>query len=105
MATTIKIKNSSTTGSVPATGDLVQGELAINLVDRKIFSKKADGTVIELSGGARGTGSDDVFYENSQTVTANYTITTGKNAGSFGPITIASGITVTVPADSVWSIV
>lgn len=104
MATVIKIKNSSTTGSVPATGDLVQGELAVNLVDRKIFSKKADGTVIELSGGARGTNSDDVFYENSQTVTADYTITSGKNAMCTGDITVNTGVTVTVPDGSRWVI-
>lgn len=104
MPTTIKIKNSSTTGSVPAAGNLVQGELAINLADRKIFSKTAGGTVVELSGGARGAGSDDIFYENGKTVTASYTLTTNKNAMSTGPITINSGVTVTVPSGSRWVI-
>jgi hypothetical protein len=56
-------------------------------------------------GGATGGGTDDVFYENSQTVTTNYTLTTGKNAMSAGPITIDSGITVTVPSGSSWVIV
>lgn len=51
-----------------------------------------------------GGGSDQVFYENDQIVTANYTITTGKNAGTFGPITINSGATVTVPSGSTWII-
>lgn len=46
-----------------------------------------------------------VFYENSQTVTADYTITAGKNAMSAGPITINTGVTVTVPTGSVWTIV
>lgn len=54
------------------------------------------------SGGATGGGSDDVFYENSQSVTSNYTITTSKNAMSTGPITVNSGITVTVPSGSNW---
>ena len=54
------------------------------------------------SGGATGGGTDDVFYENSQSVTSNYTITTSKNAMSTGPITINSGITVTVPSGSNW---
>ena len=52
------------------------------------------------SGGATGGGTDDVFYENSQTVTSNYTISTNKNAMSTGPITINSSITVTVPSGS-----
>lgn len=57
-----------------------------------------------IGGGATGGSSDDIFYENGQTVTANYTITAGKNAMSAGPITIANGITVTVPFGSTWVI-
>jgi hypothetical protein len=105
MATTIKIKNSSTSGAIPTAGNLVQGELAVNLADRKIFSKTSGGTVVELSGGARGASSDDVFYENSQVVTASYTITAGKNAMTTGDITINSGVTVTVPSGSRWVII
>lgn len=48
-------------------------------------------------GGATGGGSDQVFYENGQTVTTNYTLTSNTNAMSTGPITINSGVAVTVP--------
>ena len=58
-----------------------------------------------VGGGATGGGSDAVFIENDQTVNNNYTITSGKNAGTFGPVSIASGVTVTVPTGSVWSII
>ena len=58
-----------------------------------------------VGGGATGGGSDDIFVENGQTVTTNYTLTTGKNAMSAGPITINSGISVTVPSGQVWTIV
>lgn len=58
-----------------------------------------------VGGGATGGGTDDVFVENGQTVNTNYTITTNKNAMSAGPITIASGITVTVPSGSNWAVV
>lgn len=58
-----------------------------------------------IGGGATGGGSDDIFYENGQTVSSNYTITSGKNAMSAGPVTIASGITVTVPSGSNWVVV
>lgn len=58
-----------------------------------------------VGGGATGGGSDAVFHENGQTVTTDYTITSGKNAMSAGPITIASGITVTVPSGSEWTVV
>jgi hypothetical protein len=58
-----------------------------------------------IGGGATGGGSDDVFYENGQTVTANYTITTAKNAMSAGPVTINSGVSVTIGAGSTWVVV
>lgn len=56
-------------------------------------------------GGASGGGSDQIFFENDQFVTANYTIPNGKNAGTFGPVTINDGVTVTVPDGDVWTIV
>lgn len=56
-------------------------------------------------GGASGTGGDQIFFENDQTVTASYTIPTSKNAGTFGPVSINSGVTVTVPSGSVWTVV
>lgn len=56
-------------------------------------------------GGATGGGSDEIFYENGQTVTTSYTIPSLKNAMSAGPITIDTGVTVTIPSGSVWTIV
>ena len=65
-----------------------------------------DGSALTgISAGATGGGSDEVFYENDQTVTTNYTITNGKNAMSAGPITINSGVTVTVGAGETLTIV
>lgn len=55
-----------------------------------------------LGGGATGGGSDTVFQENSKTVTTSYTITPSKCASSVGPITVNSGVTVTVPSGSRW---
>jgi len=60
---------------------------------------------IELISGAVGGASNKAFYENDQTVTADYTITAGKNAMTAGPITINTGVTVTVPTGATWSIV
>ena len=56
-------------------------------------------------GGASGGGGNPFVYENDAVVTADYTITAGKNAMSAGPITINSGVTVTVPSNSVWIVV
>ena len=58
-----------------------------------------------VGGGATGGGADEVFVENDQVVTQNYTLTSGKNAMSAGPVTVAAGITVTIPSGSVWVVV
>jgi hypothetical protein len=58
-----------------------------------------------VGGGATGGSNNAVFYENDQTVTADYTISTNKNAMSAGTITINSGVTVTIPSGSTWVIV
>jgi hypothetical protein len=42
---------------------------------------------------------------NSATVAASYSIPSGSNAMSAGPVAVSSGITVTVPSGSVWTIV
>lgn len=66
-------------------------------------------TNLPASGGPTGGGSDKVFTENSQTVTTNYTIgdTFGAacNAMAAGPITINSGVTVTINSGEVLTIV
>lgn len=58
-----------------------------------------------IGGGATGGGSDNVFYENAQTVTVDYALSASSNAMSAGPITINSGITVTVGTGQTWTIV
>ena len=60
-----------------------------------------------LQAGATGgnSGANAVFWENDKTITHDYTISTNKNAGSFGPLTINNGVTVTVPNNSTWTIV
>jgi hypothetical protein len=58
-----------------------------------------------IGGGATGGGADQIFYQNGQTVTVDYTISTNQNAGTFGPVSINSGVTVTVPSGSTWTVV
>ena len=47
-------------------------------------------------GGPTGGGSDEIFTENDQTMTTDYTITNNKNAMAAGPITINNGVTLTI---------
>ncbi len=52
-----------------------------------------------------GASTNTVFFENDTAVAVNYQITSGKNAMSAGPIAINTGIAVTVPSGSSWTIV
>ena len=66
---------------------------------------------ISIAGGgggvyvAVGTGTDKVFYENDITVAQSYTISSGKNAMSAGPITLGGSVVVTIPNGSTWTVV
>ena len=65
-----------------------------------------DATSFTVGGAPLEAGAKDgIFWENEQTVTQDYTITSGRNAGTFGAVTINSGVTVTVPTGSRWVIV
>jgi hypothetical protein len=54
--------------------------------------------------GAQGGPNNPIIFENDIHVTANYTMTTGKNGVSAGPIIVDPGFAVTVPSGSVWTI-
>lgn len=84
--------------AVPKTGGSMTGNLSTTgNIEAATYTQGGS----PLEAGAK----EGIFWENNQTVTADYTITSGKNAGSFGPIEIATGVTVTIPTGSEWSIV
>jgi len=56
-------------------------------------------------GGATGAGSDEIIYENDQTNTGSYTVSSNMNGLTAGPFTVAASTTITVPTGSVWVIV
>jgi len=49
-------------------------------------------------------GANKIFWENEQTVTHDYTITNSRNAGTWGPVTINSSVTVTIGDGEYWTI-
>jgi len=97
------IYNSTVIGNTTAAG------AGVKVQTGQLVTVWSDGTAVRTisspGSGATGGGTNAVFYENDQTVTNNYTITSGKNAMTAGPITVNSGITVTVPSGSTWTIV
>ena len=78
--------------------DLLDGLHASGLVSNNYFQDNS-------GGGATGGGSDKIFHNNDQTVTTSYTIPSGQNSMTAGPISINSGVTVTIPSGSEWTIV
>jgi hypothetical protein len=76
-------------------------DVFLTLAASKTIQRDASGNVYNAS----GSGSDTMFFLNGTTVTTNYTVPTNYNAGTFGPVTVNSGITVTVPSGSVWTVV
>jgi len=112
LAGTLGATSGGTGQTTYATGDILYAS-ATNTLSK--LTAGTNGYVLTLAGGvpswaaaaagATGGGTDKVFWENDQTVTTSYTITAGKNAGTFGPISVNSGVTVTVPSGSTWSIV
>jgi hypothetical protein len=81
----------------------VNGEIRYNTTTSQ-FEGYQGGAWGQLGGGATGGGGNEVFVENSRAVTVNYTLSTGKSASSVGPISIDSGVVVTIPSDERWVI-
>jgi hypothetical protein len=158
--TPIQLYYSTTSAAAPTSGNLTNGELAININNGEmaLYAKNASGTVTRLinnpaglkyptadgtsnqvlvtngsgvlsfstvdslpsqTGNAgkylftngtvaswenTGASAGGVIWENSLVVSSNYTLTTAKNGFSVGPITINSGVTVTVPSGQRWVI-
>jgi hypothetical protein len=91
----------------PSDGTITASKLSVSggaAGQTYVINSGATGWVFGYAG-ATGAGTDQIFYENGQTVTTSYTLTTSKNALSAGPITINSGATVTIPSGQSWSIV
>jgi len=84
---------------------LVLGNLYWNSVTNDLWAYDGSAWIVTSSNMPTGGGSDKVFYLNDSQVTVDYTIPAGKNAMSAGPITIAPGVTVTVPPGQAWTIV
>jgi hypothetical protein len=88
MANTILLKRSDVANSVPSTGNLVPGELALNFTDGNLFFKDASNNVVLLSSTKLVTVTGNITGDNI----------IGNTSGQFGNITI-SGSNVNTTAD------
>jgi len=58
-----------------------------------------------IGSGSKGGDANTAFVETSTTITSNYTISTGYNAITAGPVSVANSVVVTIPSGSNWVIV
>ena len=101
--TTVGITNASS-GSGEAHNNL-QPYIVLNYIIKATSGVTAGDTNLESRVGSLETSLDSPIHLNGQTISSNYTIPVGYNGLSAGPITIADGVTVTIPDGSAWSVV
>lgn len=86
MATVIQHKRSETASSVPSGSDLAVGELALNLADKKLYSKKTDGSVVTFGGvevdDSGGTSVSVTNISFTDTIDGVFSIDTSSQAGT-----------------------
>lgn len=66
----ILVKRSSTPSDAPSVNDLTPGELALNVADGKLYTKKSDGSIVELSSGEGGAGATELGGLNNVTLSS-----------------------------------
>lgn len=66
--------------------------------------EKANAAFAQANTAGSAQPKNNVFFENNQTLSANYTIAAGSSAMSVGPINIANGVVVTISTGSKWVI-
>ena len=102
VASTVISGNSTNSSAITAGGRIATVTSGI------VATVASDGTNCDLlksSSSPTGGGNNLVFYLNDTIITQDYTIPTNQNAGTFGPVTINTLVTVTVSSGSYWSVV
>lgn len=99
MATLIT-KNSSTAAAVPGTGDLVQGELAVNVTDKKLYTKDSGGSVVKVVGSLGNQEANAVAITggtinggsiSNTSISLNSALTTNGSTGTSGQVLTSQG--------------
>ena len=87
MATTIELKNSVTTGNSPST--LAQGEMGVNITDKKVWIGNASSTPIQLIGAGASMSLTSLTTSSDASISG---LTVGKGGGAVGSNTaVGSG--------------
>jgi len=96
MASVIKLKRSSTSGSVPTTGDLQTGEVAVNLFDRKLY--------VSNGAGVTAIGGEDFRITSQDAGEGAYVKLLGDTTSTSNTVLVRGGTGITIGRDSNGSI-
>jgi len=100
--TTVKILDANVTTAKMADDSVNASKLNVtgNGTSGQALTSDADGSMTWAT--IEGASAGGAIYENSDTISTNYTISTGTNGMSVGPMVIAGGVTVTIPSGQRW---
>ncbi len=107
-ANTAKVTNATHTGDVTGSTALTIAAGAVDIAMMSATGTASSSTYLRGDNAwatiASGNNTSYGLYEHAHTIAANYSITSGNNALTAGPITINTGVSVTVPTGSTWVI-
>ena len=111
-ANTAKVTNATHTGEVTGATALTIADNVVDEANLKVSNSPTNGYVLTAQSGntggltwaqiSSGNTTANGLWEHANTISSNYSITSGNNAITAGPITINSGVSVTVPTGSTW---
>lgn len=104
---------------IPFVGDIASGATGDVLSNSQLTFQPSTGTLRTnvvrvydsaygpggIALGATGGGTDQVFFMNQTRITTDFTLGDSNNAGTFGPVTVDSGVIVTINSGSRWTVV
>jgi hypothetical protein len=107
----LKVSNTPTNGYFLSAQSSNTGGLTWAEVDALPTQSSNSGKFLTTNGSAAswatiatGNTTANGMWEHAHTISSNYSITSGNNAMAAGPITINSGVSVTIPTGSTWVI-
>ena len=113
-ANTAKVTNATHSGEVTGATALTIADNVVDEANLKISNTPTNGYVLTAQSGntggltwaeiSSGNTTANRMWEHAHTIASNYSITSGNNAIAAGPMTINSGISVTIPTGSTWVI-
>ena len=106
MAMVIRPKRKFTAGA-PGTGDLVEGEIAINTADKKLYVRDNANTIIEIGGGGSGGSTTEVTQSNHGLAVKDgirHNGTAWVKAVASGGTTLALGVVVAVANSNTFTV-